>query len=219
MEKMTIESRSPVLRTPRLALFVPTDADRADVARLCADPQVMACFPRPLTSDEADAWFERIRAAHARDGFGVWTVKVLSAEGETFAGVVGLARPAFAPERVEILWRFLPNFWGRGYATEAARSVLAAALLPDREVLKGTGIELSPDLAATLERLGLEEIVAFTAAVNVCSEALKARLGMTHDPADDFDHPALSPHDRLSRHVLYRMSRDRMVKMSTKRRD
>lgn len=92
-----MESRSPVLRTPRLALFVPTDADRADVARLCADPQVMACFPRPLTSDEADAWFERIRAAHARDGFGVWTVKVLSAEGETFAGVVGLARPAFAP--------------------------------------------------------------------------------------------------------------------------
>lgn len=214
-----MESRSPVLRTPRLALFVPTDADRADVARLCADPQVMACFPRPLTSDEADAWFERIRAAHARDGFGVWTVKVLSAEGGDVRGRGRARAPRLRPERVEILWRFLPNFWGRGYATEAARSVLAAALLPDREVLKGTGIELSPDLAATLERLGLEEIVAFTAAVNVRSEALKARLGMTHDPADDFDHPALSPHDRLSRHVLYRMSRDRMVKMSTERRD
>ena len=102
-----------------------------------------------------------------RDGFGVWTVKVLSAEGETFAGVVGLRAPPSPPSASRSSGASSPNFWGRGYATEAARSVLAAALLPDREVLKGTGIELSPDLAATLERLGLEEIVAFTAAVNV----------------------------------------------------
>jgi len=31
------------------------------------------------------------------------------------------------------------------------------------------------------------------------------RLGMTRDPADDFDHPALPPGHRLRRHVLYRL--------------
>ena len=31
------------------------------------------------------------------------------------------------------------------------------------------------------------------------------RIGMTHDPADDFDHPRLPPGHRLRRHVLYRL--------------
>jgi RimJ/RimL family protein N-acetyltransferase len=33
------------------------------------------------------------------------------------------------------------------------------------------------------------------------------RLGMTRDPADDFDHPMLPPAHPLRRHVLYRLSR------------
>jgi hypothetical protein len=34
-----------------------------------------------------------------------------------------------------------------------------------------------------------------------------ARLGLTHDPADDFDHPKLPSGHRLERHVLYRLDR------------
>jgi ribosomal-protein-alanine N-acetyltransferase len=41
---------------------------------------------------------------------------------------------------------------------------------------------------------------------NARSRAVMARLGMTHDPADDFDHPRLAGH-RLERHVLYRLRR------------
>ena len=33
------------------------------------------------------------------------------------------------------------------------------------------------------------------------------RIGMTHDEADDFDHPRLPPGHRLRRHVLYRLNR------------
>jgi len=32
------------------------------------------------------------------------------------------------------------------------------------------------------------------------------RLGMTHDPADDFDHPRVAP-GPFARHVLYRLAR------------
>jgi ribosomal-protein-alanine N-acetyltransferase len=33
------------------------------------------------------------------------------------------------------------------------------------------------------------------------------RLGMTRDPADDFDHPRLPVGHQLRRHVLYRLKR------------
>jgi len=58
---------------------------------------------------------------------------------------------------------------------------------------------------ATWTRPGLTEIVSFTAEANERSRAVMERLGMEHDPADDFDHP--SPHigDRLRRHALFRL--------------
>ena len=55
--------------------------------------------------------------------------------------------------------------------------------------------------------LGLDEIVSFTAPANVRSRAVMERIGMTHDPADDFDHPNLSEGHPLQRHVLYRLPR------------
>ncbi|MFN6940771.1 MAG: GNAT family N-acetyltransferase, partial [Parvibaculum sp.] len=73
----------------------------------------------------------------------------------------------------------------KGYATEAARAALA----------HGFGA------------LGLGEIVAFTIPANTPSRAVMQRLGMTHDEADDFDHPALPEGHRLRRHVLYRIAR------------
>jgi len=33
------------------------------------------------------------------------------------------------------------------------------------------------------------------------------RLGMTHDPGDDFDHPNVPEGSPLRRHLLYRLSR------------
>jgi RimJ/RimL family protein N-acetyltransferase len=47
--------------------------------------------------------------------------------------------------------------------------------------------------------------VSFTSATNLRSQAVMRRLGMTHDPADDFDHPYLPAGHRLRRHLLYRI--------------
>jgi ribosomal-protein-alanine N-acetyltransferase len=54
---------------------------------------------------------------------------------------------------------------------------------------------------------GLPGVVSFTSVTNERSQAVMRRIGMTHDPADDFDHPRLPPGDRLQRHVLYRAAR------------
>jgi len=59
------------------------------------------------------------------------------------------------------------------------------------------------------EKVGLDEVVSMTATTNRASQAVMRRLGMTHDPRDDFDHPSAPPDSPLRRHVLWRMSRER----------
>lgn len=158
--------------------------DKEPFAALNADPVVMEHFPATLSREDSDALAERIEAGFDEHGFGLWAVE---ADGE-FIGFTGLSVPRFtAPFTpcVEIGWRLARSAWGRGYATEAARASLE----------DGFG------------RAGLTEVISFTAVQNVRSQAVMRRLGMTHDPADDFDHPALPAGHPLRRHVLYRIRR------------
>lgn len=186
---MTAKGPAP---TARLVLRPWCEADRAPFRAINADPRVMACFPSTLTDAQSDALFDRIVAHHDQHGFGLWAVALkqgsAASEAATFIGFTGLGIPAWQPPFgpcVEIGWRLAHEHWGHGYATEAARASLAHGF----------------------DVLHLDEIVSFTAALNHRSERVMQRLGMHHDPADDFDHPALPPGHRLARHVLYRMAR------------
>jgi ribosomal-protein-alanine N-acetyltransferase len=60
-------------------------------------------------------------------------------------------------------------------------------------------------LAFGFDELGLDEIVALTTSANARSRRVMERLGMTHDPADDFEHPVLPEGHPIRRHVLYRL--------------
>jgi ribosomal-protein-alanine N-acetyltransferase len=94
---------------------------------------------------------------------------------------VGLNEPRDVPGAVEVSWKLGREHWGHGYATEAASEALRFGF----------------------EEIGLEEIVAMTVPANERSRHVMERLGMTHDPADDFDRPNLPP--EFTRHVLYRL--------------
>jgi RimJ/RimL family protein N-acetyltransferase len=155
---------------------------------LNADPRVMEHFPAPLSSEESDALVARIEAHFDQRGFGLWAVEV--PDVAPFVGFVGLSVPRFEAHFtpcVEIGWRLAAEHWGKGYATEGARAVLAFGF----------------------ETLALAEIVSFTTTGNVPSRRVMEKIGMTHDPADDFDHPALPAGHPLRRHVLYRIARRR----------
>lgn len=172
------------LETERLLLRRWQPEDRAPFAALNADPEVMRDFPAPLTRSESDGLAELIAANMEREGWGLWALEE-RATGR-YLGFTGLARPGFeAPFTpcVEIGWRLARHAWGQGFASEAARAATAFGF-------------------ATL---GLDEILAFTAIPNERSRAVMRRLGMRHDPADDFDHPLVSDL-RLRRHVLYRLT-------------
>ncbi len=176
------------IRTDRLILRRWRDDDLEPFARLNADPEVMEYLPGALDRAASDALVARIRTHFDQHGFGLWAVDVPGVA--SFVGYAGLAVPrftvAFTP-CVEVGWRLAREHWGHGYATEAARAALEFGFT--------TG--------------GLDEIVSFTVPANVRSTAVMDRLGMTHDPADDFDHPLLPDGHPLKRHVLYRLSRDR----------
>ena len=172
------------LRTPRLLLLEWRDADRAPFAAICADPEVMRYLPPLPDRTATDAWIARMRTHNDEHGFAYWPVEL---PGAGLVGAIGLSRTRFPPlaPSVEIGWRLARAYWGRGYATEAARTVLD----------DGFG------------RLGLDEIVSFTVPANRPSWRVMERLGMHRDPADDFDHPRLPPGDPLRHHILYRLRR------------
>lgn len=177
----------PRLETPRLRLRPWRRADRPAFAALNADPLVMAHFPGTLGRQSSDALAERIEGHFAERGFGLWAVEIRG--GARFAGFVGLSVPRFESHFtpcVEIGWRLAAEHWGKGYATEAARAALAHGFGP----------------------LGLSEIVSFTVAANARSRAVMERLGMARRPEEDFAHPSLPAGHPLSRHVLYRLSRE-----------
>lgn len=174
------------LKTDRLLLRRWVPADREPFAALNADPRVTEHLPAALSRQESDALAARIEAHFDEHRFGLWAVEV---PGVTpFAGFTGLSIPAFQSHFtpcVEIGWRLAAPFWGHRYASEAARAAL------------GFGFE----------RLGLGEIVSFTVPGNFRSRRVMQRIGMHHDPNDDFDHPALPEEHPLRRHLLYRIAR------------
>ena len=172
------------LRTARLLLRRWRPDDRPAFATMNADERVMEHFPSVLTRVESDALADLIDLHFERHGYGLWAVEIPGAAA--FAGFIGLSMPAFAAPFtpcVEIGWRLAAAHWGRGYAVEGARAALAFAF----------------------GELSLDEVVSFTVPANLRSIRVMEKLGMTRDPADDFDHPAAAGDFR--RHVLYKMAR------------
>jgi RimJ/RimL family protein N-acetyltransferase len=171
------------LRTQRLWLRRWLPSDRIPFAALNADPRVMEYFAAALSREESDALAARIESHFDRHGFGLWAVEIPTVA--PFAGFIGLSIAGFKAHftpAVEIGWRLAATHWNRGYATEGARAVLAFGF----------------------EALGLAEIVSFTTLANHRSRRVMERIGMTHDPSDDFDYPTLPAGHPLRRHVLYR---------------
>jgi ribosomal-protein-alanine N-acetyltransferase len=175
---------TPVIRTPRLLLREWRPEDREPFAALNADPRVMEHLPALLTRRQSDALARRSEQHFERHGFGPWVVEVPGVA--PFIGFVGLVVPGFEAHFtpcVEVGWRLAAEHWGHGYATEAAHASTGYAF----------------------DVLGLDGLVSFTTPPNARSQAVMRRIGMTHDPADDFDHPRFPADHRLSRHVLYRL--------------
>ncbi|MER5866519.1 GNAT family N-acetyltransferase [Kitasatospora sp. NPDC002040] len=167
------------IRTPRLLLRRWTEQDLAPMAEINADPDVMRWIRdgSVLDPEQTAAAIERWEHEWDDEGFGLFAVELL-ASGE-LAGFTGLSIPWFLPEvlpAVEIGWRLGRQFWGQGYASEAAHAALEFAL----------------------EDRGLDRVVSIARAGNDASENVMRKLGMELDR--EITHPEYG--HRLTVHAI-----------------
>lgn len=120
----------PVIETERLILRRFREGDLDAFAEMGRDPEVM----KFLSVDgslltRADAWRQMAMFLGHWElrGFGTWAVEERATGA--FVGRVGLHFPEGWPDR-ELGWTIARRFWGRGYASEAARASIAHAFGP-----------------------------------------------------------------------------------------
>ncbi len=151
------------LSTDRLHLRCWCEEDRIAFAEMNAHPDVMDDLGGPISRTESDMKFDRFVEAFEEYGFSRW---VIERHGE-FLGYVGVMprrdEHPLGPHE-EIGWRLVKQAWGQGYATEAARAALNDAF----------------------NRIGLTEVISYTSATNLRSQAVITRLGLRREPSRDF---------------------------------
>jgi RimJ/RimL family protein N-acetyltransferase len=137
-----------------------------------------------MTRGQSDEAIDRYLAAFDREGFSFFAA-TLRYTGD-FIGTIGLqtmrdAVPNLPQPAVEIGWRLAQSAQGKGLATEGARAIVDFAF----------------------NKLALNEVVAITALPNQPSRRVMEKLGMTHSPELDFNHPRVPPRHQYQRHTLY----------------
>jgi len=143
------------MRTDRLVLRPFRDADLPLYAALNADPKVAEWLGGPLSREDSDDIALWANSRWEADRLGLLAVE-RAADG-AFLGMCGLHRLRDRPDDVEVGWRLAYQYWGQGYATEAARAWLRYGF----------------------EELGLPRIISVTDEPNVRSLAVMRRLGLT----------------------------------------
>ena len=171
-----------MLATERLRLREWREADKALLAQIHSDPDVMRFLGGVKTFDETSEIVDRLMEMFRAGEPGFWATERIS-DGKLI-GWIGLHKLGseypFGPA-VEIGWRLGRGFWNQGYATEGARAALAYAF----------------DILDALR------VFAFTALANERSEAVMRRIGMKKVEGGDFAHPDLAATHPLCIHLLY----------------
>ena len=150
-------SACPTLRTERLVLRPFADADLDDYLALMNAPEVQRSLRMPAPLSRTDAWRSMAMWLGQWElrGSGHWALEV---PGGPVIGRAGLHRPEIADwPGLEVGWTLHPEWWGRGYATEAGRRALEYAF----------------------EDRGAEEVVSVILPGNHASQRVAARLGLT----------------------------------------
>ena len=156
-----------VILSDRLRLRGWRDSDRDAFAALNADPEVARDLGGPLDRAESDAKLDRYVAAFEHDGFCRWLVEDPNEQFLGYAGIMPSRSGHPLGRHFDIGWRLVRSAWGHGYATEAAKASLRDAF----------------------ERVHLQEVLAYTSADNVRSQAVIRRLDMQRAASLDYSEP------------------------------
>ena len=158
---------SPLV-TDRLVLRRWHDEDRVPFAAMNANAEVMHDLGGTLDRDASDRKLDRFAEAFDNHGYGRWVIEGTIDGGDpSFLGYAGvMPRRGDHPlgEHDDVGWRLCRHAWGHGLASEAARASLHDVFI----------------------RVGLTEVLSYTAPDNLRSQAVIRRLGLRRDSSLDF---------------------------------
>jgi RimJ/RimL family protein N-acetyltransferase len=180
-------TRGTIIQTERLLLRSWKHEDLESLAKLYTDHRVMEYSEKVKTYEESKKDYDHFVSTVEERGWGFWATELR--DTHQFIGLIGLDNFEFKEilsPAVEIGWRLHYDFWGKGYATEGANAALEYGF----------------------ESIGLNEVVSFTSTTNKRSRRVMERLGMTHNPKDDFNDPDLCEGHPNRRLVLYRLKKE-----------
>jgi RimJ/RimL family protein N-acetyltransferase len=153
-----------VINTPRTRLRCWEQTDGDAFAAMHADPEVMDDYGGPISRAESGAKLDRYAAAYRQHGFCRWAVEDKEGGFLGYAGIMPSRPDHPLGSHFEIGWRLVRHAWGCGYATEAAQAALDDVFI----------------------RAGLAEVIAYTSADNLRSQAVMNRLQLRRDLSRDF---------------------------------
>jgi RimJ/RimL family protein N-acetyltransferase len=144
-----------ILETERLSLREITEDDLDDLLEIWGDPETMRFFPRTLDSQAMREWIERNQRRYEQYGHGLWATTMRSER--KLVGDCGLViQEVEGIEELEVGYHFNRKYWGRGFATEAARACMDYAF----------------------ERLGRRRVISLIRPENMPSRRVAERNGL-----------------------------------------
>jgi RimJ/RimL family protein N-acetyltransferase len=171
---------NPIIKSERLLLRKWKEDDIPSLLSMNQDKEVMKYFLATLNELETTAFYNRIQEHFNKNGFGLYVVE--DAIKHQFLGYTGFMIAEFESDFtpcIEIGWRFNKQYWGNGYATEAAQACIEYGF----------------------SELNFNTIYSFTSVYNNKSEAVMHRIGMKK--IGEFKHPKIALDHPLCLHVNY----------------
>ena len=173
-------TKNYIFTSERLGFRNWIEDDIQKMAYINSNPNVMEFFPSLQTVEQTQRFILRMQKQFKEKRYCYFAVDIL--ESDTFIGFIGLSDKDFESDftpSVDIGWRLAENYWKNGFATEGA----------------------SACLKYDYEQLRLKKIIATTPAINIKSEEVMKRIGMTK--VKNFNHPLLLDNERLKDCLLY----------------
>ena len=169
-----------MFQSERLGFRTWEESDTEGLFSLVSNPEVMRYFPSPQNKQYAIDFITRMNIQYTEFGYCYFAVDEL--ESQNFTGFIGLSNQTYKADfnpSVDIGWRLLLEFWGKGFATEGAKRCLQYAN----------------------EELNLAQIVSVAPVINQPSISVMEKTGMIK--VKEFEHSLLAGSPELEKCVLY----------------
>lgn len=175
-------AHSYLFESERLTFRNWENSDLDQIAAMNANAQVMEYFPKTLSKDESKKFLTKLQEMFESEAYTYFAVELKGSK--EFIGFIGMAKQEYQAEfnpSIDIGWRLMPSYWGKGYAYEGAKTCLEYGF----------------------NKLNLKRIIAVCSISNYKSEKLMQKLDMTK--MGYFKHPYLKDYPKLESCCWYEL--------------